>query len=184
MKRMLFPAMLIALAAVFLLPQSGSVTQAAQNATTLVLDVSCDGNTFILNRATTASDGIHRGDTYVLNGKIYAGGTIPEGGTRTSPSAFGPDQAGSIGVWYSRGTFLVGGAKFSDEKIQRVSTHYFTLNDKNRIFTEGFEGSVDINRAVIGGINNYAGARGSVSMERLGVNATGSYNLRFTFTLE
>ena len=186
MKKTTITWMLLGLAAVgmFLLPQTGSVSQAAQRAAALTLDVACDGSTFTLNRATAASEGIHRGDTYVLNGKIYAGGAIPEGGTRSAPSSFGPDQPGSIGVWYCRGTFLVGGAKFSEEKIQRVSTHYFTLNDKNRLFTEGFEGSVDITRAVVGGINTYAGARGIVTMQRLGVNATGSYNLRFTFSLD
>ena len=186
MRRTFITGILIALTAlvVLMLPQPGTMTQAAVSAASLTLDVACDGNSFSLNRITPSALGIHRGDNYVLNGTIYAGGTIPEGGTKSSPSSFGPDQGGGIGVWFCRGTFLVDGSQFTSEKIQRATTHYFAMNDKNRIFTEGFEGSVDINRAVTGGVGTYAGARGLVTMQRLGVNATGSYNLRFTFTLQ
>jgi hypothetical protein len=78
----------------------------------------------------------------------------------------------------------VGSSKFDIEKIQRVSTHYFALSGKDRIITEGFEGSAETTRIILGGINGFAGARGLVAMQRLGINPTGAYNLRFTFTLE
>lgn len=185
MKKIWYAIFVLALAAllVSMIPQSASPStiRAAQ---TVVYDVACDGSTFVLNRQNTASSAIKRGDTFVLNGKIYPGNTIPTGGTRTAPSSFGPESAGSIGTWFCKGTFLVGAAKFDAEKIQRVTTHYFTLNDKNRLITEGFEGSVNITRIVLGGIGQYAASRGLVTMERLGVNATESYNLRFTFNLE
>jgi hypothetical protein len=186
LRRTFVTGIFIALTAlvVLLLPQPGTLTQAAMNATTLTLDVACDGNSFALNRLDPSTSGIHRGDNYVLNGTIYPGNTIPDGGTKSSPSSFGPDQGGGIGEWFCRGTFLVDGSQFTTEKIQRATTQYFAMNDKNRIFTEGFEGSVDINRAVTGGVGAYAGARGLVTMQRLGINATGSYNLRFTFTLQ
>lgn len=184
MKKVLWAVFVAATAALVMsfLPQPAATSvQAAQ---AVSYDVACDGNTFTLNRQNSTATEIRRGDTFVLNGKIYAGGTIPEGGTRSEPSSFGPDKPGSIGVWFCRGTFLVGSEKFDVEKIQRATTHYFALNDKNRLITEGFEGSVNISRVILGGIGQYAGASGLVSMERIGVNATGAYNMRFTFNLE
>ncbi len=176
-----FVATTVALVMSFVPQPAATSVQAAQ---TVIYDVAADGNTFTLNRQKDTASEIRRGDTFVLNGKIYAGGTIPEGGTRSEPSSFGPDQPGSIGTWFCRGSFLVGSEKFNVEKIQRVTTQYFALNDKNRLITEGFEGSVNTVRLILGGTGSYAGARGLVTMERIGVNATGAYNMRFTFNLE
>ena len=79
---------------------------------------------------------------------------------------------------------MIGAKKFEVEKIQRASTQYFVLNNKSRLITEGFEGSTNTNRIILGGVGEFAGAKGVVTMERIGINATGSYNLRFTFNLE
>jgi hypothetical protein len=164
------------------MPQPATTTSQAVRAVTY--DVACDGNSFTLNRQNNKVAEIKRGDTFVLNGKIYPGGTIPSGGTRSEPSSFGPDQGGSIGTWFCRGSFLVGSEKFDVEKIQRATTQYFALNDKNRLITEGFEGSTETNRVILGGVGEYYNAHGLVSMERIGINATGAYNMRFTFNLE
>jgi hypothetical protein len=170
--------------AVSLLPILGSAATIGTKATSVAYDVATDGRTFVVNKMDPAAGAIKRGDTYVLNGTIFPGGAIPVGGTKTAPSSIGPDSAGSIGTWFCRGTFLVNGDQFSTQKIQRATTQYFAFSDKNRLITEGFEGTVLINRAIVGGIGTFTGARGLVSMERIGVNATGSQNLRFVFNIE
>lgn len=183
-KRILFGFVaFLAVLTVFLLPQRGNVTHAASSAS-VAFDVACDGRTFVINRKNQNQLKINRGDSYVLNGAIYQGGTIPAGGTKTEPSTFGPDHSGSIGSWYCNGSFLVDGDQFNTEKLQRVSTQYFLLQGKDRLITQGFEGSPDINRVIVGGVNNFTGSRGICVMQRLGINATGSYNLRFTFQME
>lgn len=159
------------------------VSSAQTAGTTITLDVALDGRTFVVNRVEPSAGSINRGDTFVLNGKIFNGGTIPIGGTKTEPSSVGPDTSGSIGDWIGRGTYLVDSAELSTAKIQRATTNYFLLPNKARIVTEGFEGASDITRVVTGGLRQYDGARGNTTVERLGINSTGAYNLRFIFTL-
>ena len=184
MKKLLWAVFIAATAALAIsfLPQPAATSvQAAQ---AVSYDVALNGETFILNQQDLASTEVKRGDVYVINGQIYPGGTIPKGGTRTEPSTFGPASPGSIGDFYARGVFLVGAKRMEIEKIQRASTHYFVLNDKNRLITDGFEGSTNTTRVILGGIGQFAGSKGVVTMERLGINITGSYNLRFTFNTE
>lgn len=175
---------LLTLVAITCLPLLFSGTAASQTSNTANCDISCDGHKFALNQLNHSATAIQRGDTFVLSGSIYPAGTIPAGGTRTSPSTFGPDHEGSIGTWICRGVFLAAGPELKNEKIQRATTQYFLFNDKNRIFTEGFEGPVMTTRAVLGGVRDFAGVRGVATMERIGINATGSYNLRIVFTLQ
>jgi hypothetical protein len=186
MKR--FPVLLLVLAlaaVVATLASSGSgVSSASTSATTLTLDVALDGRTFVVNRVNPSSGSIGRGDTFVLDGKVFAGGTIPTGGTKTEPSSVGPDSAGAVGDWICRGAYLVESAELSTAKIQRATTQYFLLANKDRIVTEGFEGASDITRVVTGGLRQFEGARGNATVERLGINATGAYNYRFVFTME
>lgn len=153
--------------------------------TTITLDVALDGRTFVVNRVDPSAGSINRGDTFVLDGKIFEGGTIPLGGTKTEPSSVGPDSPGVIGDWICRGTYLVDSAELSTAKIQRATTNYFLLPDKDRLVTEGFEGAAsDITRVITGGLRQYDGARGNTTVERLGINATGAYNMRFVFTMQ
>ncbi len=181
MKKIVF--LFLALLAIACLPLlTGSASSQTTNPADC--DVACDGRTFVINQVNHAATQIQRGDTFVLNGSIYPAGTIPSGGTRSTPSTFGPDHPGSIGTWMCRGTFLASGSELKSEKIQRSTTQYFLFSDKSRLFTEGFEGAVLTNRVVLGGIKTYAGARGVATMERIGINATGSYNLRIVFTLQ
>ena len=46
---------------------------------------------------------IHRGDAFIVNGKIYRGGTIPSGTGRLQPGRAGQPSA----TGYCRGIFLV-----------------------------------------------------------------------------
>jgi hypothetical protein len=185
MKRLPVLLLVFALVAVglSLMQIASGVSSASTAATTLTLDVALDGRTFVVNRVDPASGSIARGDTFVLNGKIFSGGKIPTGGTKSEPNKIGPDSAGAIGEFICRGVYVVGGAELNTAKIQRVTTQYFLLPDKARIVTEGFEGASDITRVVTGGLRTYTGARGESSMQRLGINKTGAYNIRFVFTL-
>ncbi|HSE39635.1 MAG TPA: hypothetical protein VLH08_02630 [Acidobacteriota bacterium] len=184
MKKLLWAVVIAASAvlAISFMPQPA--TTSVQAAKAVAYDVSLNGETFTLNQSDNGATDVRRGDVYLLNGQVYPGGTIPAGGSRTEPSSFGPDSPGSIGSFYCKGVFLVGAKRMEVEKIQRASTQYFVLNNKSRLITEGFEGSTNTNRIILGGVGEFAGARGVVTMERIGINATGSYNLRFTFNLE
>ncbi|MGH9802155.1 MAG: hypothetical protein ACRD82_17470, partial [Blastocatellia bacterium] len=84
---------------------------------TLVFDVATDARTFRINRGAPLPDA-KRGDSFIVEGKIYPAGTLPVGGTLLSPGSFNPDTTpGSIGKWVLRGTFnadfaeILGGAE-------------------------------------------------------------------------
>jgi hypothetical protein len=156
---------------------------------TLVLDVACDARTCRINQVDPTIPqpelNFRRGDTFIVNGKIYPGGTIPVGGTFDHPSPFGPDSPGSIGTWVCRGTF-----NFSAEEIAAgaaphvTSTQFFLLDDRTGFVTDGLEGGIPTWRAVLGGTGEFSGVRGEVREEELGINSTGLSNIRFTFTLQ
>src|SRR5215831_10790376 len=60
----------------------------------LVLDVALDGQTLNYSRLDASGAGPIRGDTFIITGKVYAGGSIPDGDTTYT---FAPDPEGSIG---------------------------------------------------------------------------------------
>lgn len=104
MKKLLF--MLIALGLIGIassLPaEVGPVERVeAQTVGVKVLDVAIDGRTFRgsdgLNPFDPGPSNIMRGNTFIVSGKVYPGGTIPEG-----QGVFGPDEPGSIGNWTCR----------------------------------------------------------------------------------
>ncbi len=134
---------------------------------TLVLDVACDGNTIGVNPIGTDPAIISRGDTFIISGKIYPGGTIPVGGTFENPSDFGPDHAGSIGSWDCYGTQLV-----SDNPAPVNSTQRYILNSGKELQSNGFETDAATVRAVLGGTGNCSGVRGQVTEEPIGINVT------------
>jgi hypothetical protein len=156
---------------------------------TFVVDVAIDAHTLGLNNDPTAAGTPKRGTTFIVNGKIYPGGTIPSGVT-----AFDPDTApGSIGTWVCRGVFL---ADFADIFVNGSAalafdtTQIFLLpTDANALFTEGFEGNLGVttHRAVIGGTGRYRHVTGTLKQQTIGVNrngaADGLFDLRFTFTI-
>ena len=159
----------------------------AQNGTvqTMTFDVSTDATTFVLNHVNPADSSFQRGDTFIVEGPIYPGGTIPMGGTATSPSPFNPDQPGAIGKWVCRGTFHLNAAQIGAGGSPFVySTQYFLFNDGTTLVSEGPEGGATFLRAVIGGWNDGSGASGQHFEIPLGTNRTGLFNLRFQFQLK
>ncbi|MGH9934726.1 MAG: hypothetical protein ACREAM_00680 [Blastocatellia bacterium] len=153
---------------------------------TIVFDVATDARTFRLNRGAALPEA-KRGDSFIVEGKIYPGGAIPPGGSLQSPGSFDPNTApGSIGKWVLRGVFnhdfgevLAGAEPFV------FGTQYFIFNDGRVLISEGPHGGARAQlRAIIGGAGAFSGATGDVREEIIGVNSTGLFNQRFTFRIK
>lgn len=149
-----------------------------------VVDVAVDVNTYMqipVVGPPPTNDSL-RGTTFIVNGKIFPGGTI------TGPG-FNPNQAGSIGDWVCRGVFTKDGLAMMPGVAEEIDTTQMFLlpNDAKAIWTEGFEGDQGVteHRAVIGGTGEFRGATGMVVQQTLiGLNSTGGPNSRFTFHLK
>jgi hypothetical protein len=151
---------------------------------TLTFDVAIDTRTFRtvngVNPFASNPPNISRGDTFIVDGKIYPGGTIPSG-----QGVFSPDMPGSIGTWVCRGVFLVSFAEIAaGAQVLVNTTQLFLLDDGSRLVSEGLEGPIPTMRAVTGGTGDLSGAAGDVLQETLGTNPTGLFNLHFTFGLK
>jgi hypothetical protein len=140
-----------------------------------------DAGTLGYSRPDVPATGVRRGDTYVVNGFVYGGFSIPNGDTTAT---FAPDPNGSIGIIVMSG--IVASDPTSDPagNAPMVTTmHTFTLNNADGLVTQGLEGDFPQIRALLGGTGQYSGSIGQVTEELLGTNGTGGYNLRFTFQL-
>jgi len=126
------------------------------------------------------ASGSHRGDTFIVAGKIYPGGTIPAG-----EGVFSPDNPGSIGKWICRGVWMIGSDELAAGASPAFDTSQIFLlpDDSKQLFSEGLEGPQPTLRAVTGGTGSMIGAAGQVRQETLGTNVTGLFNFRFTFRL-
>lgn len=152
----------------------------------LVIDVACDASTFRLNTASPSDNGPVRGSTFIVNGKIYPGGTIAPG------NGFDINTPGLIGTWVCRGAF-----NFSIAEIQAGSapaqsstqnylfntTGDLDMNATDSLASVGEEGGVTTQRVVSGGTGIYRGEIGEVKQEILGINSSGLFNFRFTFSV-
>ncbi len=153
---------------------------------TIVFDVATDAGSFRLNRGAALPEA-KRGDSFIVEGRVYPGGAIPPGGSLQSPGSFDPNTApGSIGKWVLRGVFnhdfgeiLAGAEPFV------FGTQYFLFNDGRVLISEGSHGGARAQlRAIIGGAGAFSGATGEVREEIIGVNRTGLFNQRFTFKIK
>src|SRR5262245_41635271 len=149
---------------------------------TIVFDVAIDARTFRLNKSGTLLDA-RRGDGFIVNGKMYPGGSIPPGGTVDNPGPFDPDTApGSIGAWVCRGTFNYDiGEILAGAHPHLFATQYHIFNDGKSLVHEGPEGGAPQKRVIIGGTGVFSGVAGEVLEEPIGVNKTGLFNIRLTF---
>ncbi len=171
-------------------PQAPSAAPAANDfldkiPITVVLDVACDARTFRLGNGRLLPEA-KRGDSFIVEGKIYPGGTIPPGGTLEAPGTFNPDTAaGSTGKWVCRGTFNYDFSEILAGAHPHVfATQYFMLNDGRVLVSDGPEGGGVQLRSIIGGMGGYRGAAGEVTEAPFGVNSTGLFNFRFTFKID
>ncbi|MBL8191587.1 MAG: hypothetical protein JNK38_26450 [Acidobacteria bacterium] len=153
---------------------------------TLTYDVATDARTFRINRGAPLPDA-KRGDSFIVEGKIYPGGTLPVGGTLINPGTFNPDTAsGSIGKWVLRGTFNADFAEIMAGAEPAVfGTQYFIFNDGRVLISDGpHAGSNPQLRPLVGGGGTMSGVTGDVKEELLGTNITGLFNQRFTFKIK
>jgi hypothetical protein len=161
--------------------------QDRDDAKTLSVDVAIDGATLALNNndPTNPANPV-RGSTFTVTGKIFPGGTIPEGIT-----PFDPNQPGSIGTWVCSGVFVADAADiFSGKAAIAFHTNQIFLftDDQNALFTEGLEGSVGVttHRVVAGGTGKFRDFIGQERQDTIGLNLNGKglFDIHFTFKLK
>jgi len=147
---------------------------------TIVIDVACDGRTYapIGLDPDTGVEG--RGTTFIVNGRIFPGGTIPDG------DGFDLDNTpGTLGKWVCRGMWNFSLEEVLNGATPHVSTtQHYLFDAVNSLMSEGPEGSHEaINRVVLGGTGRFRGFVGEVQEQFLGYNITGLENFRFTFKI-
>jgi hypothetical protein len=153
---------------------------------TLAYDVATDARTFRLNRGAQLPEA-QRGDSFIVEGKIYPGGTLPVGGSLASPGPFNPDTSpGSLGKWVLRGTFNYDfGEIIAGAEPAVFGTQYFLFDDGRVLVTEGSHAGINPQlRTIIGGGGAFSGASGDVLEQLIGTNVTGLFNQRFTFRIK
>jgi hypothetical protein len=165
----------------FSIPRAG-----ATGDNTFTVDVALDANTYMQNNIDPNESGMSftRGDTFILGGTIYPGGTLPSGTASNDPNA-----PGGIGKITCRGTYIVGTNDVANgATLWTNTTELYLLPDDNMaLIADGRTPNVmgaTVQRAVLGGTGRFRGATGEVHELELGTNATGFCNLRITFHLK
>jgi len=141
-------------------------------------DVAIDCRTFRFNGGMSF-EAVGRGDTFIADGRIFPGGTLPPGF-----QANDPNDPGSIGHWVERGTMAATLAEIvAGVRPAFFATWYHFLDDGSALVADGpHPDSGPL--AVIGGRGRFSGAGGELADEIIGWNATGCPNLRLTIAME
>ena len=150
---------------------------------TIVIDLAEDARTAV---PPIGGPPPKRGDTFIINGKLYPGGTLPNGDGLDIDTL-----TGSIGTWVTRGTFNFDFSQFLATGAHPLlsSTEYYLFtptgvsDGEEALFSEGPEFPATTHRVVLGGTGRYRGVIGEVQEETLGSNSTGFANKRYTFTI-
>jgi hypothetical protein len=181
MKRILLVLFASALA-IFALPvgvpsvPSGVTVVRAATEETFTLDVAIDCSTWRFNGGIPFS-AVGRGDTFIANGKIFAGYAIGSGGND-------PNAPGSIGTYIEHGTMAATLAEIvAGRRPAFVATWVHLLMDGRGIVTEGPHPDSGP-MAVVGGMGAFSGASGEVDVQIPSYNITGCPNVRETFALQ
>ena len=150
---------------------------------TLTFDVAEDMTRFAFDPDLTfEEDGMPaHGSSFVTQGYLYPEGTL-EGTNGVNPdgSPEFPDKV--IGSWTCYGT-LIGEGAHTTSGAWVVSTQIYSFGDetgRNTIVTDGYELAdigVEVKRAITGGTDDYANARGEGRQELLGFNASGGVSI-------
>jgi len=150
-----------------------------------VVDVAVDHASFAIIPSTglvlnPEALGPNRGTTFIVDGKVFPGGTLKRGAGMGDPN-----QPGSIGSWSCKGFFTsdLGTADVGFDTTQR-----FEFEGDDQIWTEGLEAGlgkmgVITHRTILGGTGRFRGAEGEVIQEALGTNVGGTPNIRLTFII-
>jgi len=150
---------------------------------TIVIDLAEDARTAVPPPIGGLSP--KRGDTFIINGKLYPGRTLPAGDGLDIDTL-----TGSIGTWVTRGTFNVDLSQLLAGAHPALSaTQYYLFSPtgvsdgEEALMSEGPEAGATTHRVVLGGTGRYRGVIGEVQEETLGNNSTGFSNKRYTFTI-
>jgi hypothetical protein len=176
------------------LPEFGSVVQAAPPHE-FTIDVAVD--------CRTVAAGDKRGDTFIINGKLFPGGTFPLGNQSNDPIKPFNNRVAPIGDYVVRGqhavSFAPGSipgfpfppdlAKAYETAPLGMATVYFLLKGgQTALIGEGYDlGPFPPSKALLtitGGIGDYSGAAGDVVFTILGRNITTCANSRATFRFQ
>ena len=155
----------------------------ATRAHTLILDVAADCRTY----APTAA----RGETNMVTGKIFPGGTLPSGTANNDP-ILPVNGVAPIGDWHHRSQNVlplpadIAHAYGAAPPV--LATFYFFLDDGRALVSENWgtvlvKGIPSVLGVITGGFAGFSGAAGDVRGTILGTNATGCPNGRNRFNI-
>jgi hypothetical protein len=159
---------------------------AAKMAKIFTFDVAVDCRTLVV--------GSNRGDTLIINGKIFPGGTLPSGMASNDPTQ-PVNGVAPIGEYVIRGQqatpFPPDIASAYSSAPPGHATVYFILKDgREALTTEGYEVPVpgvfppeEALQSVTGGIGGFRGATGDVMLNIIGRNGTKCANARAEFNI-
>jgi hypothetical protein len=154
---------------------------------TVTVEGAVDCRTFI--------GGNNRGDTFIINGKLFPVGTLPPGPASNDP-VLPVNGVAPIGDWLVRGQHAL--PLPVPDNIARgyrsapgdFGTAYFILNGgRTALITETYAFLDEVGNpslafsAVTGGIGSFHGAAGDAEGPPIGTNATGCPNFRIRFKL-
>ena len=130
------------------------------------------------------------GDTFIQQGTIYPGGTLPRGKANNDPNA-----PGGIGKYRARGVFSTDFANFeraveglpgANPEVGLMTEIYSFHDDVTSIMTDGIwpNANFSARRVVLGGTGQFRDIVGEIKEENIGENNTGFCNLRITFLVK
>ena len=152
---------------------------AAADTQTVIFDIALDGNS-MAGVGLPSNGPPQRGNTFIINGKLFPYGTLYTGSQQNNPNA-----ANNIGDFYCRAT-VANNIPAAPALPELFNTQIFRFNSQDQLITEGIESAAPgtiWTRAVIGGTGIYLGASGSENIQVLGTNASGGFNERVVFKL-
>jgi hypothetical protein len=130
------------------------------------------------------------GDTFIQQGTIYPGGTLPRGKANNDPNA-----PGGIGKYRARGVFTTDFANFeraveglpgANPEVGLMTEIYSFHDDVTSIMTDGIwpNANFSARRVVLSGTGQFRDIVGEIKEENIGENSTGFCNLRVTFLVK
>lgn len=149
------------------------------------IEIAEDGNRFLFDDAPVFDDGMPAGgNAFVTQGYIYEPGTLADGGG-VNPDGSPTHPEAVIGTWTCEG-FLIGDGAHAESGAWVVTTQIFDFEDfdgQDTVVTHGIELAdigVEVNRAIVGGTGEHAGASGVQSQTLEGFNDSMGVNLTVT----
>jgi hypothetical protein len=164
-----------------------AITQITDPDGVLRFEVAEDGTRFTWNGDPALTDGLpDRDATYITQGYIYPEGTLNgRNGVLADGSPEFPDKV--LGQWSCYGWYV--GAGKPDQTAPWITSHLFNFGDTYGAATLVSEGySIDdldvaLERAVVGGTGDYAGARGIQLETNLGHNLSNGLDFLYEVRL-